>query len=72
VELVTPERDALTYRPGQTRELTRQVERLVVDPALRRRLGNAARVAAVERFNPTRFTEQMLDLYTRFHRAAAA
>ena len=72
VELVVSERDALTYRSGDSVELTRQVQRLVVDASLRRQLGEAARQAAIERFNPTRFTEQMLDLYGRVNRAAAA
>jgi glycosyltransferase involved in cell wall biosynthesis len=71
-ELVRPEHDALTYRVNNTQELRAQVERLIVDAALRRRLGAAARQAAVERFQPARFTEQMLELYTQFNRAAAA
>jgi glycosyltransferase involved in cell wall biosynthesis len=71
-ELVRPEHDALTYRVNNAQELSAQVERLIVDAALRRRLGAAARQAAVERFQPARFTEQMLELYTQFNRAAAA
>ena len=71
-ELVRQERDALTYRACDPYELRAQLERLILDAALRRRLGAAARQAAVERFHPARFTEQMLALYTRFHRAAAA
>jgi len=50
----------------------RQLQRLVADPALRRRLGEAARLAALDRFNPTRVSRQMLELYSRFDRAAAA
>ena len=72
VEFVTPERDALTYSPGDAQALSRQVRRLVTNAALRRQLGDAARQAATERFNPARFAEQMLALYARFDRAAAA
>jgi glycosyltransferase involved in cell wall biosynthesis len=71
-ELVRPEHDALTYRANDAQALTAQVERLILDAALRRRLGAAARDAASERFHPARFTEQMLQLYARFDRAAAA
>jgi glycosyltransferase involved in cell wall biosynthesis len=71
-ELVTPEHDALTHHPGDAQELSRQLQRLIVDPALRRRLGDAARQAALDRFNPTRVSRQMLELYSRFDRAAAA
>jgi len=71
-ELVTPEHDALTHPPGDIEEMRRQVQRLIVDAPLRQRLGEAARLSAVERFNPTRFANQMLDLYARFNRAAAA
>ena len=72
VELVVPEQDALSYPLGDVNAMTAQVRRLVVDPQLRRQLGDAARRAAIERFNPERFTEQMIELYTRFDRAAAA
>jgi glycosyltransferase involved in cell wall biosynthesis len=72
VELVTPERDALTYPPGDRDALSRQVQRLVINPSLRRKLGVAARQTAAEQFNPVRFAEQMLSLYARFDRAAAA
>ena len=71
-ELIKPEHDALTHHPGDAQELLRQLQRLVADPALRRRLGEAARLAALERFNPTRVSRQMLELYSRFDRAAAA
>lgn len=71
-ELVVAERTALTYPQGQVEALTQQVERLVVDGDLRRRLGLAARKAAVDQFGPSRFIEQILGLYSRFSRQAAA
>lgn len=71
-ELVRPEENALTYPSGNVEQMTRQMRRLLEDPALRARLGAAARTTAVEQFDPRRVTAQMLDLYARFDRAAAA
>lgn len=71
-ELVRPEHDALTYPTGDVQALTRQIRRLIDDPELRQRLGDAAHATAVEQFQPGRVTRQLLDLYAQFDRAAAA
>jgi glycosyltransferase involved in cell wall biosynthesis len=71
-ELVQPEYDALTYRACDQASLSVQLERLIVDAPLRRRLGLVAHEAAVERFNPSRVGDQMIGLYKQFNRAAAA
>jgi glycosyltransferase involved in cell wall biosynthesis len=71
-ELVNAEHDALTYAAGDVEGLSRQVRRLVTNASLRRRLGEAARQSAIERFSPSRFADQMLALYARFDRTAAA
>lgn len=72
-EIVTAEQTGLLYQCGSVEHLTMQVRRLLDDHALRERLGDSARAAAVEQFNPDRVAAQMLDLYARFdpRRAAA-
>ena len=71
-ELVASEQNALTYSGGNVEQMTGQVRRLVDDPALRRRLGNAAHVVAVEQFHPSRVAAQMLELYAEFDRVVVA
>lgn len=70
-ELITPEVDALIYSQDDTAELTRQVDRLVADASLRKRLGLAARVAAVRRFDASRVASQVFSLYQRLKPRAA-
>lgn len=53
-EIVMPGEDALTHTPGSATELAAAMERLVRDPALRQRLGAAARRHAEARFNRDR------------------
>lgn len=71
-ELVRDEENALTYPQSNIGELTDRIQRLIVDPELRRRLGDAARRAAVEQFDSARMSREMLSLYAQFTRAAAA
>ena len=71
-ELVENDVDALTYPQGDVAMLTQQLEWLVTDPALRRRLAQAGRRSAIERFDPKKFCDQILEIYERFDRAAAA
>ena len=71
-ELVTPGVDALIHQPGDADGLANAVAMLAGDPALRSRLGLAARVSAGQRFDPVRAQEQLLRLYSAFNRPAAA
>jgi len=57
--LIVPERDPAA--------LAAAVTRLADDPALRRRLGEAARAQYTEQFGPHRIGQQMLDLYHAVH-----
>ena len=55
--------DALGHHPGDAARLAEQMERLARDGALRRRLGEAARVATEQRFRGERLANQLLSLY---------
>ena len=71
-ELVEPDVDALTYAPGDETALSQAIDRCVDEPALRTRLGAAARQAAVRRFNPDDFTRAFLEVYERAAERAKA
>jgi glycosyltransferase involved in cell wall biosynthesis len=62
-ELVRDGVDALTHPPGDSRHLATCLARLAADSALRRRLGEQARIAAVERFDARRMTDQFARMY---------
>lgn len=62
-ELVTDGVDALTHTPGDADGLARCLDRLADDPALRARLGAAARQSALRRFDPNGFTRAFIDMY---------
>jgi glycosyltransferase involved in cell wall biosynthesis len=64
-ELVEDDVDALTVPPGDTASLARTLTHCVGDPALRARLGAAARRTAVRRFDPDLFAREFLDVYQR-------
>jgi glycosyltransferase involved in cell wall biosynthesis len=49
-EVVTDEENGLLVEPGDVEALAEAIERLANDAALRRRLGNAARQTAIEKF----------------------
>ena len=55
--------DALTHSPGDVDGLTRCLERLADDPALRARLGAAARQSALRQFDPDQFTRAFIEVY---------
>jgi glycosyltransferase involved in cell wall biosynthesis len=62
-ELLENERTALAHSPGDAVGLAKQIERLLSDVALRRRLGIAARVAARQSFAPDRMARDVVQLY---------
>jgi glycosyltransferase involved in cell wall biosynthesis len=62
-EIVEDEKDALTFEPGDVFGLVRQLRRLVDDPALRRRLGDAARQTVELRFDRARLGAELTELY---------
>jgi glycosyltransferase involved in cell wall biosynthesis len=65
-ELFTHGEDAVGVPPGDDAALSRAVADLVGDPERRRRLGDAARRTALERFRRERLGPQLLDVYRRF------
>lgn len=62
-ELVTDGVDALTHVPGDAHGLSCCIASLATDPALRRRLGAAARETAQRRFDPAAFTRAFINVY---------
>jgi glycosyltransferase involved in cell wall biosynthesis len=62
-ELVTDNVDALTHAPGDAAGLAACIGRLAGDPALRARLGAAARQSALRQFDADAFTRAFIDVY---------
>jgi glycosyltransferase involved in cell wall biosynthesis len=63
VEIVTPGIDALGHRPGDAAQLAARIASLAADPALRARLGAAARGTAVRRYDRTRLSGDVIPVY---------
>lgn len=64
-EVMTPDQDGLTHTPGDATGLAAAVARLVGDPDLRGRLGDAARRSALSRLRLDRFGQQVAAVYAR-------
>jgi glycosyltransferase involved in cell wall biosynthesis len=64
-ELFEAEVNALGHTPGDAARLAERITQLVTDPALRARLGAAARLTAEQRFNRARLAEELIPLYRR-------
>lgn len=62
-ELVTAETDALTHPPGDADSLASCITRLATDSDLRRRLGQAGRTTAENRFDRTRLAIELIPIY---------
>lgn len=62
-ELVQHGETGLLYPVGDVDELARQLDRLLADEALRRRLGQAGRRRAEQLFDPHRMVERHVQLY---------
>jgi glycosyltransferase involved in cell wall biosynthesis len=62
-EIVRDDVDALTHAPGDHAGLADRIARLAGDASLRARLGQAARLAAVDRFDARRFGEAFAAVY---------
>lgn len=71
-ELVRDGIDALTHVPGDADALARAIDTLAGDPALRARIGIAARQAATERFDARRLGEEFAGLYESVRDRAVA
>lgn len=70
-ELVTPNVDALVHQPGDADGLAKAIERLATDGVFRRRVAWAARMSAIERFDPLTMRDQLANLYRSLETAAA-
>ncbi|HET8650607.1 MAG TPA: glycosyltransferase family 4 protein [Gemmatimonadales bacterium] len=63
LEMITPESDGLLVPPADPAAWAAAIERLIADPALRERLGAAARRTARERFSLDHTVERTAQLY---------
>lgn len=71
-EIVAPDETGLVYHCGNVDQMAAQVDRLVRDPELRKRLGDAAHQAATVRFTSERVGREILALYDRLGERPAA
>ena len=62
-EIVDHGTTGLLFAAGEPDELAAAIRRLAADPDLRRKMGEAARTAAVERFSAERRLCEFLDFY---------
>lgn len=62
-ELISVETDALGHAPGDAEALAKCITRLATDGDLRRRLGDAGRVTAEQRFDRARLARELAPLY---------
>ena len=65
-EIVTHQVDGLLVPPGDVDALAAAIARLMSEPALRERLGRAARETAAQRFSLDSAVERLLGIYRRF------
>lgn len=64
-ELVSDRETGLLFEPGNAQELAACMRELASDPALRRRMGDAARAKARQMFDPGRYYDAVAALYDR-------
>jgi glycosyltransferase involved in cell wall biosynthesis len=64
-ELIRQGRDAMLYRAGDTDSLAEEITRLARDASLRRKLGQAARATAEQRFARERMGREFAEIYRR-------
>jgi glycosyltransferase involved in cell wall biosynthesis len=64
-EIIRHEIDGLLAPPGDAEALARALARLMDDPALRRRLGQQARLRILEKFDLHRNTEHLAEIFRR-------
>lgn len=62
-ELVEGNVNALAHEPGNAAQLAQRIVELAGDAALRKRLGAAGRVTAVERFDRKRLAKELVPIY---------
>jgi glycosyltransferase involved in cell wall biosynthesis len=64
LEAVSPGREAIILQPGDIERLASELARLIEDPALRARLGAAARRRFLEAFNINGYAAKLATFYT--------
>ena len=62
-EDIIHDQSGLLVRPKSVRELSNAIEKLLMDPDLRRRLGQGARSRFDEKFSPATFSSSLAELY---------
>lgn len=64
-ELIDDGHTGLLVAPGRVDELADALERLLVDPTLRRELGSRAREKVLDEFNTTSSAERLYELFVQ-------
>ncbi len=64
-ELVSVETNALGHTPGDAEALAKCITRLATDSDLRRRIGQAGRITAEQRFGRARLADELIPVYER-------
>jgi glycosyltransferase involved in cell wall biosynthesis len=67
-EIITHGANGLLVPPGDPQALAQAIQKLIEDPQMARRLGDAARQAAFERFSAEAMAERYMQLYERLLR----
>jgi len=70
IEIVRNEENGLTHLPGNAADLARQLERLLSDETLRKRLSQNAAIDVRERFTPPAHADSVLHVYKKAIRSA--
>lgn len=58
-EAIIDEENGLLFTPGDFLDLAREIERLILDPELRRRIAQNARNTVIEKFSETKMLDQI-------------
>ncbi len=66
LDLVVNGETGILVEPGNVQALRAALERLLADPGLRRRMGDAGRRRAAEHFSWNAVTRKTLDVYARY------
>jgi glycosyltransferase involved in cell wall biosynthesis len=71
LEIIDEGQTALAHNPGDAKELSACLERLITDQGLRRRLAIEARKAVLQKFGRERLGQQLAELYEEFGNGAS-
>ena len=68
--VIEDEVDGLLFESGNQPDLTRQMDRLMSNPALVRKLGERAKKRALEQFTDAVYLDQLEEFYSAIYKSA--